>query len=569
MGWYDTNSYRPDANIAKQIGGGGFGSLMTNLGGGFQKLYQDSETKRKFNEEQKVRVDNAAYNKANSIINGKRFDLDKMKYNDLLVDNKRILDKSKFDDDSKYSADISFVHKYKPDALFPDASTYNKYANDSRSAIAGQLDTVKGGIIAKQEADALVKKQAFELAKSYAGKKSSSFTSTPMNGSDGNTYNVTQNKFGQRVDADTGLPIPKVITTWKQPAYNFEDEQKFKAHVSAEYDKQLSVLGSTGLGYTVDALTGGDMNEHKKLMKDTFLTEMMRNRGNPNYTTVDGMQKALGDDYDLVGGQFQLSQKGKAKNLINNKISSGSFTRDDIAQYYINKGENKSVAEIDKKYINLVKTNLTKTMTEMTTKMYNDKAGLNDSGFKRSGNVVSEFGNSIMDKLKKVGFLPEDATGYGGVSYKDKSEASDKRNTNWEIGNQQINAPALATEIAMYVAPTWGLSPVQVGSRVLNALATGVKFGSADYALASLYGEENPLTVAALSGGAGSIIGLMVSKGLKFTNPKTKAAYNNYAKQYNVTVSKGNSPVSTGGSPSGATNAGKIDGGTLLLPYIQ
>lgn len=566
MAWNNVQLYNPDANIAKEIGNGGIGGFATSLGAGMNKLYADAQKRRKLNADitnqigtlalgrdrlnENVRnndlLNNAAVARnANSKVYtdalAKQAGLNTIKYNDGL--DKAALDNYKKFDGLRSYLNVNGVKGYNPNDYTMDYKGWDAATPTTRSGFMSQLQALADKFRTNQE-------QQFALAKRNAGGTTSKLkTKIFYNNNTGKIESLNQ-------DPNSGLwtsPVNgnKVVnisdySVNKPPIPTLETKGKISDIVNKLYEKKLDVFGSHNLGRITDFFSGGHTNEHEKFIKRKMENFMLKN---PNVPESEVMSRALDGLYRTNGvGQLELTNKGLIMNLVENKIGNGNVTPEDLSQYYSAIGKDTkgydlaSVARVINANAKnkFVKDSIENTYLKRTgAKMNSFDSVLN--AIKRGAYNYSEF----MDNLYRGA-----GADMGGVKkgyYKNKAKVFDTKLASFSAANKSFNAPALATQIAMYVAPTYKMDAVRLGGRILNSILTAGKFGASDAIIAAAIGDD-PIENGMLSAVAGGVVGIMVKNGVKLSS-KLQKAYDNSVKAGRIVPDKpsGNAAYRMGG----------------------
>lgn len=552
MAWHNTTGYKPDPVLAKQMSGGGAGALFSALGGGFNKMYQDIESKQRWKEEQKLKERQAETAESFASSNLMNSNINREKHEKGIVDEINSQYSRMVGQNNLLAKHGDATHGY--GAVMPSFDEFNSMRPQDRTAFAAQWDSLTGGIgdrMATERANAerhqkLADDELKHLRKleeiNYGQKaKTTKPVVESITTKSGRSLQAYQNENGLWFDVETGERITEPFTKFTPPdeAKDLLLEGKRREADSAITQQLSDIMNefeSTWGGGTLLNI-GGDKNALKR-DAEKEIYKMLQNgefRGMSNIEIArEGFRRAGGN-----AGAFGVSitDEKRQQNYLNSVINGADerlITPENVAAFWDTQGKS-----FDSETIEM----LTK-MHKLEARSKAEKAGsvaefnrrnkLNSGFFERFIDGVKDDGSKVMNWLGEKGLLsPGDSK-----RWRERANNPTGGGSNFAVANQQMDWAPIAVEVLKY-SPTIGLSPVALGGRLTTIAANAAKFGSADAALAEIYGDNIPL-VGGAAAAAGGLVGMFTKLGIPLEKgSKAESVYRQFQKTMDETYNKG------------------------------
>jgi len=519
MAYFNTTGYQPNPQLAKMMTGGGLGGFLSNLGGVMNKSYTDMKKSEDDLEAQRVASFNADTNREHVTNSGNY-------YNSVIADNKRKAEQESFDRATAFDASAAQFREKNPNAGVPSAGDIATMPMDTQTAVKGWMVN-ENQKIAQAKADKdLLSQRAFEMAKIHAQKTPTSGTSPFGSGvrdiyvdgklvkgvdvgngtfTDGTSF-YPFGKYSltppEKVEGDKGISKSltdgsqiieyadgrKVVT--KEPSIGDKNAmQEFDSKATQYVNKAFEATNGKWQKFN-DYLTGADNSE--KAPQAKAMLHSMYKKGELSGMTEE---EAMAEAYKRVGAPIGLFGARTTEEQQNKAFSQSVISGND---------ESKITPDIVEQYFKVNNIPYTKDVINVMTNDFKNRAQQRLDKSKSISDFSSKYGlnidlaDRISNKAKDTMLtLTDNTVGSNGLNIMPKDDAkyvsekanSPRYNTNWSIGNEQIDVAPVLVELAKY-APTVGMNPVAFGSKFANILGNAAMFGSADGMMAELYGDD-------------------------------------------------------------------------------
>lgn len=501
MGFYDTTGYRPDATLAKQMAGGGIGSLFSKAGAGFNSLYQDAEKKRKLNADITNQIGTLKVSQRNAQTSERLADIQNRNANRSdNIYNDGVAKEAKTNNDS-YSTTRAFLDQYMPKAGIPDVQSYNGYDKTTQSTILGQMNTLQEKIKAEQEAKLLKDKRAFELMKTAAGKtpdKPSYTTVTETDGM-GKTTEFLLNKDNPTVKIPIGISYDK-----------FDPKDRINEVEARNVTKNIEENNEAFGGYIPFANTYRKLNPFPyQTDLDARLYEMKQD---PKYKGIQESvlyKQAVNELGGEIGisGAVSLTDKEKTSNYIKNRLNNGqNVSPQTLVGLGLAKDINEAKAIINYKHDIYSKN---KKIADYT-KSFVDANGLDDSGVNRAWQGIKQNGVGVFATLEKIAnkIDPHRAKQASANDMQNMYKDLEANSQNWTMANQQLDVSRMIGDIATYLVPTLGVEASVAKTISGTIVKNAIKFGSLEAGMTKTFNRPNNEVFSNAMYGAGGAAGV-------------------------------------------------------------
>jgi hypothetical protein len=541
MSTFNTTGYRPDPVLAKQMAGGGFGSLMTNIGGAFKNLYETANANSQWNAEQEIRKINARINEANAKTNAMhaKTNTDRLQYG---IERDKLSDQQAID--NLYSTmisqnDLLANHgdgRYGYGAVMPSREDFGKMSPEDRTSFAAQWNSLAGGVKGRMDADKLAQERADKVLDSIADKeweaykmalqadidqqKPQQFSTKTITNPDGTQVTVAYNpKNPQEAKPIAGTK------SWVKP-FNPDTDRINLKETKQKVNSIIkdAVRWRDNIGRVSSFFNDGrfDGNQEANVLK-----KFEQLRKDPRYKDTQSeweLLKIAAEEFGLTPngwGRFELTDKAKAQQYVQNALSSNPsmVSVDDLVQAGVVKDaeEGHKMKQSYEQYYN-------KSLQEsQKIEDFVNKHGLDSSPVTNFFHQVGTNGVGILATLETIaskvnggGKTPRGTERY----WRDKHAQMEQQGDKWSMGNNEVDIGRLTGEIASYLAPTFGMSlsiaKTIAGTMVKNA----IKFGAAEGLVAGLYNRpyEEIMSSAMYGGVGGGVVGGAFKAGQKGAN---------------------------------------------------